>query len=102
MEKVTGIRFPAELQSRLDAKAVELDRSVSWVVRAAVERYLAGTPVPPKPVRAPEQRHVRDQTPPVAESREARQERARKVMAAAEGSKPFYRETVEPIAKKGK
>lgn len=110
-----SVRLDDELGGWLKAHAEEESRTMGQVVRLALNAYRAAQRAPkaPKPVppaespveavarvRAP--RHVRDETPPVTESREARQERARKVMAAAEGSKAFYRETVEPITKKGR
>lgn len=108
------VRIDAALDALLVERAGRDRRAVAEIMRFALEAYL-GVPAPaevrreaPLPVIRTEVatkiegRHARDQTPPVAESREARQERARKVMAAAEGSKAFYRETVEPITKKGR
>lgn len=36
-----NLRIPAELRAQLEALAKELDRPLAWVVRRALEAYLA-------------------------------------------------------------
>lgn len=58
-----SIKLPAELDAKLSARMVELDRSRNWVVLRALERELGDSSTAEQPVRSSDFSQVAGSTP---------------------------------------